>query len=361
MSIHMWSILPQRLLMVTALAGFAMGMVGSAEVLEQILVKVNGDIITKTEFEQRQVLALRQRNLNLSEGSDELKKAIVDITPQLILDAVDELLIVQRGRELGYRMSDENFKRVIENIKKENKIETDEQFQEALKQEGLTLADLRKSLERQMIINQVQQAEVAGRLTTTEEEERAYYEAHKAEFTSPSEVTLREILIEVPDDGKAVSVGLDEEARERAESLRVRALGGENFEKLAAEYSDAPSKANAGLIGPIKRSEMAPAFQELLQQMKVGEVSKVVRTKRGYQLLKLEAEVEAQVLPFEQAREQIADRVYAQKRRAEMIKYMNRLRSQAIIEWKNEEIRKAYDQALAAAGSAAASPPETGR
>ena len=64
------------------------------------------------------------------------------------------MLIVQRGRELGYRMSDEQFKRYLDNIKKDNKIESDEQFQAALKQENMTMADLRRNLERQMIVSQ---------------------------------------------------------------------------------------------------------------------------------------------------------------------------------------------------------------
>ena len=62
------------------------------------------------------------------------------------------MLLVQRGKELGYTLSDEQFKSVVDNIKKENKIETDEQFQAALKQENMTLADLRRKLERQMIV-----------------------------------------------------------------------------------------------------------------------------------------------------------------------------------------------------------------
>src|SRR6187551_1679759 len=92
-----------------------------AEILEQVLVKVNGDIITKSEFELRQVQELRNRPAlaNVSPTSPELQKAIAEVTPDLILDAVDKLLMVQRGRELGYAMGDEQFKSVLENIKKE--------------------------------------------------------------------------------------------------------------------------------------------------------------------------------------------------------------------------------------------------
>src|SRR5205085_5135267 len=82
-----------------------------AEILEQVLVKVNGDMITKTEFETRQVQELRNRPAlaNISPSSPELQKAITEMTPDLILEAVDRLLLVQRGRELGYAMTDEAF------------------------------------------------------------------------------------------------------------------------------------------------------------------------------------------------------------------------------------------------------------
>src|SRR4029434_1733812 len=141
-----------------------------AEIIEQVLVKVNGDIITKTELEQRQIAVLRQRPecANASPENEELKKAIAEITPELILAAVDELLLIQRGHELGYTLGDEQFKNIVENIKKENKIETEEQFQAALKQENLTMPELRKSLEKQMLVSRVQQNEVMGKIAVTE-------------------------------------------------------------------------------------------------------------------------------------------------------------------------------------------------
>src|SRR5215218_5379189 len=124
-----------------------------AEILEQVLVKVNGDILTKSEFETRQVQELRNRPglANVSPTSPELQKAIAEVTPDLILDAVDTLLLVQRGRELGYAMGDEQFKNVLESIRKETRIETEEQFQQALKESGMTLAELRQEIERNMI------------------------------------------------------------------------------------------------------------------------------------------------------------------------------------------------------------------
>jgi peptidyl-prolyl cis-trans isomerase SurA len=333
---------------VLGLVGLGSGLL-HAEILEQVIVKVNGDIITKTEFEQRQVAALRARNINASTTpTEELKKAIAEVTPDLVVDAVDELLLVQRGRELDYKLSDQQFASIVEQIRKENKLESDEAFQAALKQEGMTMDDLRRNLEKQMIISRVQSNEVMGKVGISDEEARKYYEEHKEEFTKPGSVTLREIFVALPASDKDVDAAAEKETREHIEALRKRVtIGGEPFEKVAAEASTAPSRANGGLIGPLNEAELAPALQELLKKMKPGDVSDVIRTPKGFQIIKLESRTEPQVLTFEQARDQIADKLFEQKRRVELKKYLAKLRSQAIIEWKNEELHKIYDAAIA--------------
>jgi peptidyl-prolyl cis-trans isomerase SurA len=330
-----------------------------AEILEQVLVKVNGDIVTKTEFEQRQVQELRNKPAlaNVSPTSPELQKAIAEITPDLILDAVDKLLIVQRGRELGYAMGDEQFKSVLENIKKENRIETDEQFQQALRESGMSLADLRQEIERSMIVQRVQQADVMEKISVTEEESRAYYEAHRGEFTTPAEITLREIFIEVPQDDRGVNVAADEAARAKADDVRHRLLAGEPFARMAAEVSAAPSKSNGGLVGPLKEQDLAQALQKQITAMKVGDVGEVTRVPRGYQILKLESRSETKIRSFDDARDDISRRVADQKLRGEMLKYLDRLRAQATIVWKNDELKKAYEQALQKRGEIQAAPP----
>ncbi len=319
----------------------------AAEVIEQILVKVNGEIFTKTQLEARQVSALRELGRDGNPSDTELRRMLDDVTPNLIVGVVDEMLIVQRGRDLGYRLSDEQFQSVLENIKKENKIESDEQFQAALKQENMTLSDLRKNLERSMIAQRVQQNEVLGKVGVTDEESRRYYESHLAEFTTPQSITLREVFINVPSDGQSVNVGLDEEAREKATKIRQRALAGDSFEKLAADLSDAPSRANAGLIGPLNVSDLSPEVRKLVESMRVGEVTDVIRSPRGYQILKLESQTVPETQTFEQAKQDVGNRVFAEKRRVEFEKYLQRLRAEAIIEWKNADMKKAYDAGLA--------------
>jgi len=329
-------------LVVAALVSPLAGQTG--QILEQVLVKVNGEIVTKTELEQRQIAALRQRDPNLRPDSDEaLQKALIEVTPQVIVDAVDELLIVQRGKELGFSMSTEQFNSIVENIKKENKIETDEALQAALKQEGMTMADLRRQLERTSLVQRVQQQEVMAKLQVTDTELKAYYDAHQGEFATVPQVTLREITVNVPVSAQGINVATDDAAKAKAEEVRAKIIAGEPFPRLAAEYSDSGSKANGGLVGPLAKTDLSDELQQAIAGLKAGGVTPVLRTTRGYQIIRIESLQDTTTKSFEDAKSEIADKIANDKRKVEFDKFLERLRGEAIIDWKNDDLKKAYD------------------
>jgi peptidyl-prolyl cis-trans isomerase SurA len=321
------------------------------DIIEQILVKVNGDIITKIELEQQQVQALRQKmqvqkiDPESLKNDEALKKALAEITPAVITNAIDQLLLIQRGRELGLKLSDDQFKQVVANIRKENKLEDEQKFLEVLAQEGMTMDGLRKQLENQMLVDQVQRQEVGSKLSITEEEARQYYARHPEEFTESASVTLREIFIEVPaDTAGAVNVAQDDAAKAKIEDVRARALKGEDFAKLAAELSTSPSKANGGLIGPFSQSDMSPQLLALVEKMKQGDITNPIRTAKGYQIFKLETLKGKALQPFEAVGDLVSEKLAGARTQVEMRKFLARLRSQAIIEWKNDELKKAYEK-----------------
>jgi parvulin-like peptidyl-prolyl isomerase len=313
------------------------------EIVEQVLVKVNGEVLSKSDLESRQVTTLRQmgRLQPRDRPSDtELRQMLNDVTPRILVNAVDEMLLVQRGKELGFKISEDQFKTYIDNIKKDNNIKTNEQLEAALKQENMTLPELRQALERQQLVFMVRRREVMERLSVTDEETRRYFDTHAAEFTTQGSVTLRELLIAVPSDGAP------EEARKKAEDLRRRAQAGESFEKLIGEFSDSPSRANAGLIGPINVGDLAKDIRDVVEPLKTGEVSQVIQTPGGFQILKVETLAASETMPYEKARDRISEKVFQTKQQEEFGKYLQKLRSQAIIQWKSLDLQKAYEEGL---------------
>ena len=323
-----------------------------AEIIERILVKVNADIITQSDLEMRQSAVIRAKQENPQSMSNaELTKVLAEITPQIIVDAVDELLLLQRGRELGYHLTDEKFKQTLDRIKEENKLTTEEQFQQALKAENLTLGELRTRLEKSMIIQQVQGNEVLGHISVSEAEAKAYYDAHRNEFTTPATVMLREILIAGPPTSD------DPAPKAKADALYEKLKAGEAFEKAVADESTAASKANGGLIGPINLADLAPTLRRIIEPLKAGEFTPVVRTQSGYQIFKVETLKEATLLPWDAAREDIGNRVANTKQAAEYSRYMQKLRAQAVLDWKNAELKKIFEQKVAEDAVVASAPP----
>ena len=332
-----------------------------ADIIEQVLVKVNGDIITKTDLEARQIAAIRQRmntkvDAETLKNDAELRKTLLEITPQILVEAIDELLLIQIGKEKGYRLSDDQFKNWLDNLRKEQGLQDEQKFQSALRQEGMTIDDLRRNVEKQFLRSRVTQDEIGSKLTITEEEARQYYLAHKEEFAEAATVTLREILIDIPTATQkgqtGVNVGADDDAAKKAAATRARIAAGEDFGKVAGEVSDSPSKANGGLIGPLPLSDVSDELQKTLQTMKPGDVTQPSRTARGYQILKLETLKPAATQPFESVRDVVADRVYDARQESEVRKFLARIRSRALIEWKNQDLKKLYEQGIAARATA---------
>ena len=194
-----------------------------------------------------------------------------------------------------------------------------------------------------------------GKIGVTDDEARKYYESHMNEFTTPPTVTLREILVAVPGDAKGMNVAADEAAKARAEEIRKRVTtGGESFEKLAAEMSDSPSKANAGLIGPLSVNDLSPDLRKLIESMKAGDVSEPVRTARGYQMSEARihhADADDDARTGARANQRARVHRQAQGRVPEV---SQKLRAQAIIEWKNEDVKKAFEEGMKAQGTAPA-------
>ena len=314
------------------------------QVLERILVKINGDIITQTELENRQITALRDRGY-LPNTEAELREALIEVTPEVISRAVSELLIVQQGRMLGYSLSDEQFGELVQNIKIENNLEDDDAFETALAEgEGMTLDDLRQMLERQMLIQQVQQIEVFRKVILTETEAREYYNEHLDEFTNVATITLREIMIAVADAGGGINAAADDQARAAADAARQRVLDGEEFSMVAVAVSDAPSKANGGLIGPLEYGLVNEAIQNVVDGLEVGDISAPIQTPAGYQVLQLEARTDPTPIPFDDVKRSIGDTVFNDRRVREYTRFLTELRDQADMEWKDEQLQRAYEE-----------------
>ena len=311
--------------------------VPGAVVFERILVKVNGEVISQGDLEEAQVEAFRGRAVPQSEAA--LRQVVQELTPQLITLTVDNLLLVQRGREMGYDLTDEQFDEIVDGIKVENGFD-DAQLAAGLSVDGMTMADLRQVVEEQMLIQQVQQIEVNRRISMTGFEAREHYEENIEEFTPPPTVTLREILIAAPEGGGT----LDQAVRMTAEAVHGRVAGGEDFAGVAAEMSDAASKDSGGLVGPIELGDLAEGVRARVEDLEVGQVSTLERTPAGYHMLQLASRTDPEPADFDEIRDSIVDSVFESRRLGALEDYLASLREAAIIEWNDETLQSLFEE-----------------
>ena len=291
-----------------------------------MIVKVNGDIVTQSEFEARQVAAVQAARI----GPERVETFLRENNARILQEAIDELLVIQRAAELGMRMPPAYLKEVVENIKKENNIASEEDFQRQLRREGMTLDDLKRSIERQILRRQVLSRELESKVTVTDAEARADYEARPADYTVLPTVKLQEILVKDDDESAA---------RARASGLVTRARGGEDFATLARENSASPTRLSGGELGTLSQGEMNRDIQKAAFALAPGEVSEPFTAGEGaYRILRVAEKTEGRVVPFEEVKADIVKQLSQERWAKEYEQYVEGLRKTAMIDVRVREV-----------------------
>jgi len=313
-------------------------------VVEEIVARVNNEIVTHTEY-------IRSR--------DQLKQEIQQQDPanadrifsekqrDVLRDLIDQQLLLQKGKDLGITGDTELIKRLDE-MRKQMNLETMEDLEKAAEAQGASYEDFKQTMRNQIITQRVIGQEVGSKLAMNKDDEKKFYEQHRAEMEHPEQVRLSEILIAPktpakpaasrdakpePQSEAETEAGLAA-AKAKAEDLLDQIHKGAKFEDLAKKYSDGPSAKEGGDLSYFKRGTMPKELDDKVFALKAGEVSDVIRTKQGYVIL-LAAEHQMAGIPsLKEAEPRIQDALYMQKLQPALRAYLTTLREQAYIDYK---------------------------
>jgi parvulin-like peptidyl-prolyl isomerase len=293
------------------------------EIIERVIVKVNGDVVTQSEFEARQIAAVQAARI----GPEQVEKFLRDNNAHILQEAIDDLLLVQRAVDLGIKLRPEYIKEVIDGIKKENNITSDEDLQAQLKREGMTLEELKRNIERNILKRQVMQKELESKVTVTEDDAKAWYEANKADYTKAATVHLQQLVVRA--DGKNPALAVD---------LVSRARAGEDLAELAKAYAGPPTRATVSDLGVLRKGDLAPAMETIAFALAPGQISEAIPTPEGFRILKLVEKTEGSVVPYEDARAEIQRRLTQARGNEQVEKYLVGLREKAIVDLRVREV-----------------------
>lgn len=299
---------------------------GAAKLVSGIAAVVNDEIITTVEVD-------RELGQMLKEAERAPGAALGATRGAAVNRLVDKKLIEQKIRELDIRISDEEVKLAIEDVKKQNNLDQ-EGLERALGGQGMTFAQYRAQLKEQLERLRLMSQEVRSKVQVGEREIREYYEANLASYGGSETFRARHIFFRVEKKGGAEELAKTEA---KANEVLAKARAGVDFAELAKKYSQDPAAAkDGGDLGSFKRADMLPEIGNTVAAMKPGDISPLVLSPAGLHIIKLEDKSQGEGKPFEQVRDAIEDLLYKKKSDERFAQWVKDLRAAASIEIKEQ-------------------------
>jgi len=294
-------------------------------VIEEIVARVNDQVISKSDYQRAdQELASQAQQQGWSQ------QQLFEARHDLLRDLVDQQLLLSKGKELGISGETETIKR-LDDIRKQNHLDSMEDLQKAAEAQGVSFEDFKQHIKDGIITSSVIRDEVGRHLNLSQADVQKYYDAHKADFDSPEQVRLSEILVPTanPDDAAQVA-----DAQKKADEIAAKLKTGADFADLAKTSSGGPTAAQGGELGEFKRGQLAKVLEDQTFNLKPGEYTQPIRTKQGFVILKVTQHTQGGIQSLKDVEPQIEDALYSQKMAPKLREYLTQQREEAYIDIK---------------------------
>jgi len=303
----------------------------NVRLIEEIVAKVNNEIITRTEMEKLRVQIDSELRLKKGLTGAELEKEVKAREADAMESKIDQLLLVQKAKDLNIKVDGEITRRFAE-IQVDSKISDPDKFHEWIREQsgGLPYEDVRQNMTDQLMTQKVIGQEVGSKINVPQSEIQKYYDDHKTEFVRQEMVFLREILIAPTDASPAAWANAEKKAKE----VVARARANEKFSQLARDYSAAETARNDGELGSFKRGELKKELEDKVFTQPKGSVTDAFKTDNGYLILKVEERYAAGQASLEDVKNDIMDKLYTPRLQPALRAYLTKLREDAFLEIK---------------------------
>jgi peptidyl-prolyl cis-trans isomerase SurA len=292
--------------------------------LDRVVASVNDEAITLSEIQEEGQPVIRR--IHQEFVGDERARRVERAQRELIEELIERRLVYQVARREGMLPSPAEVQAAVDELKRNNNITDDAQFRAALKAEGLTLEQVRRTIAERLAIGRLLSRQIRSTIILSEDELAKYYEAHPEKFQVKPEAEIRLIFV-------AIRPGRDAaQARKRADEALAKIRAGVDFAEVAREYSDSPTRDRGGELGVVKKGDLAPEIEAQAFGLSAGGVSPAVRTSAGWNIIKVDRSQPGTLAPFEKVREAIRDELFAEKFEAKRKDWVAALRARASIQ-----------------------------
>ena len=294
----------------------------AAEVIEEIVAVVDDEIITRSDFEEEEQALLAQAYSTFTGA--ELDRQVQKIRDQVLTQIIDRKVLMHRASRLFNLTGYEDM--LLEQFKKDNKIDSDEELVRLLAQEGMTVADIRSRLIEQVAPREIISAEVGNRIASSDAEIEEYYANNKEQFRVKAEFTLGEIVILAGDDNR-------EEQRELATRVLEQARAeGADFAALAKEHSQAGTAESGGDLGTLHEGDLNATLEKAARETPVGAVSDLLEMDYGFHMIRVADRKEAGLRELDEIHDQVRTYLEETQYFEKLQAYLKKARSEADIQ-----------------------------
>jgi len=295
--------------------------------VDRVVAVVDDEVILASELDMR-LLPMLQDVMQIDDP-DERARRLDKLRAQALDDMIDEQLVLGAAQEAKIEVDNTDVDAALDEIKKQNKL-SDKDFSEALTAQGYTLSaykqDLRRQLTRLKAVNQL----VRSRVSVTDEDVRARYDAMVRRSESVSAVRLAHIRIDVPEH--ATDAQLDA-AKDKAAKAIQRVKGGEDFATVAADMSDDnATKAGGGELGWFERGSLSPEWEAVVFSMDKGEVRGPISGPKGLHVFYVEDVKRTEIKSFDDLKESIRQDLTRREMDKQTQLWIEELRKKAYID-----------------------------
>jgi peptidyl-prolyl cis-trans isomerase SurA len=301
---------------------------GEGKTVEEIIARVNNEIITKSEMDKARTTAEEDARQDCSNRctAEQLQVAIEDRQKYALRDLIDQSLLAQRGKDLGVSVETDVVKQ-LDAIRIQNKLADMDELEKAVTAQGMNWDDFKSNIRNRALTQLVIGREVGSHITIGRDDARKYYDEHKKEFERPEQVALR--AIEIKTEGKKEAEIADQ--RKKADDILKKLNDGEDFNELAKRRSDGATAQQGGYLGVYKRGELSKELEDQVFGMKKNGITPVIETKQGFLILQVLEHYAEGEQPFEKVEPEIMDRLYSQRMEPAMREYLKTLREQSYV------------------------------
>ena len=291
----------------------------TADTIDSVVASVDGNPITLQDVK---TFGTGQGKSASAPGPAGEAQGDVPDEPNAKLKAlITQQLIQQESQKYAGRVDDDDVERFIQGIEERNHM-TEEQLRAQLQAQGMSYAEFRASIRKQVQAMAMFQHEVRDKVVVSDADIEAYYKDHPDQFNVTDEkYRLAQILIAAPAGATPEQV---EAAKHKAQEVREQAAKGKDFGDLARQYSDDDSKSKGGELGQFSPDDLNDDIAAGIKNVKVGDVSDVIHTKYGFHVIKVEDHQVPGGLPLSEVKAGIRQKLQADRSKDDFQKWIDR-------------------------------------